>query len=393
MTAGLDLRPSPAGADALERMRAFLTECVYPAEQQDVAAVLPGLKTEARRRGLWNLCLPGNDSGLSNLDYAFVAELSGRSPKLAPAAINGGPPDSVNMVMLDAVADDEQRERWLRPLMADRFRSAFAMSEPEVASSDARNIATRIEVDGDDLVITGRKWFASGAADPRCAVLFVLGRSDPTAGTYRQHSVVAVPMDTPGVTIVRTMTVLGRPSEHAEILFEQARVPATELLGQPGDGFAIGQIRLGAARVQHCMRLLGLAERGLELLRERAHTRTAFGGPIGALGLLRAQVAECRLALDQARLLVLHTAALIDEVGTKGARAAVSEIKVAVVRAAMLTLDRAMQVHGALGVTDDVPLAEWWAQARGLNIADGPEEVHLELIARYELGRATGTER
>lgn len=397
MSSGLDLRPSPAGADAVKRMHAFMAECVYPAERaaadQGVEAVLPGLKDAARQRGLWNLCLPGSESGLSNLDYAMVAELSGRSPKLAPAAINGGPPDSVNMVMLDAVADDEQRERWLQPLMEDKVRSAFAMSEPDVASSDARNIDTRIEQDGDHLVITGRKWFSSGAADPRCAVLFVLGRSDATAGTYRQHSVVAVPIDTPGVTLVRTLPVLGRPSEHAEIVFDHARVPASELLGKPGDGFAIGQIRLGAARVQHCMRLLGLAERGLELLRERARTRHAFGGPIGTLGLLRAQVAECRMALDQARLLVLHTAALIDEVGTKGARAQVSEIKVAVVRAAMLTLDRAIQVHGALGVTDDLPLAEWWAQARGLNIADGPEEVHLELIARCELGREAGTDQ
>lgn len=390
MTAALDLRPSPAGTRALAELRTFMTECVHPLEatatRDGPAGVLPGLKAQARERGLWNLCLPGH-AGLTNLDYAHLAELTGRSPALAPPAINCGPPDSVNMVMLDAVADEQQRRRWLEPLMDDRFRSAFAMTEPQVASSDARNIATEIRRDGDDYVITGRKWFASGAADARCAVLFVLGRTDARAAPHRRHSVLGVPMDAPGLSLERTLPVMGRASDHAEIVFDGVRVPVTDRIGAEGDGFAIGQVRLGAARVQHCMRLIGLAERGLHLLCRRAEARTAFGGPLAAQGLLRAQVAECRMAIDQARLFVLHTARLIDELGARAARVQVSAIKVAAVRAALQTLDRAIQVHGALGVTDDVPLAEWWTQARGLNIADGPEEVHLEVVARAEFRR------
>ena len=387
MIGGLDLTPSAAGAEAAARMSAFLDECVLPAESRPPRLALPALKAEARARGLWNLHLPGH-CALDTLDYAAIAELSGRSPELGPEAINGGPPDSVNMVMLDAVGTPEQRARWLEPLLEDRIRSAFAMTEPEVASSDARNIATTITRDGEDYLVTGHKWFASGAADPRCAVLFVLGRSDPDAPAYQQHSVIAVPADAPGVRLVRTLPVLGRPGTHAEIVLDGVRVPAENLIGGRGQGFAVGQVRLGAARVQHCMRLLGLAERGLDLLCARAGERRAFGGPLADQGLLRAQVAECRLALDQARLLVLHTARLIDTVGARGARREISEIKVAVVRAAMRTLDRAIQVHGALGVTDDVPLAAWWTHARGLQIADGPEEVHLEVIAREQLDPA-----
>ncbi|MGW4484644.1 acyl-CoA dehydrogenase family protein [Amycolatopsis sp. NPDC004368] len=391
MTGAWDLSPSAVGEQAIARMRAFMAERVHPAEQDaavlGVAAVLPELKAEARRRDLWNLGLPGREVDLSTVDYAFVAELSGRSPDLAPQAINGSPPDSVSMLMLHAVADEGQRERWLRPLMNDEIRSAFAMTEPAVASSDASNIATRIERQGEEYVVTGRKWFAAGAADPRCEVLFVVGCSDPSADRHRRHSVIAVPTRLPGVKIVRTLKVMGRDSINAEVVLDGVRVPARELLGREGEGFAIGQVRLGSARVQHCMRLLGLAERGFDLLKERARTRHAFGGPIGDKGLLRAQIAECRLALDQARLLVLHTAKLIDEIGLRAARTQVSAIKVVVVRAAMLTLDRAIQVHGALGMTDDVPLAEWWTHARSLNIGDGPEEVHLELIARSELAR------
>jgi acyl-CoA dehydrogenase len=386
--AGLDLRPSEEAVRKLRDLRDFMGEKVYPAERADgdASGVLAGLKAEARARGLWNLCLP-SVSGLGNLDYAYLAEETGRSPDLAPAAINGGPPNSVNMVMLDELATPDQRERWLAPLLDDAFSSAFAMTEPDVASSDASNIATEIARDGDDYVVTGRKWFASSAADPRCRVLFVLGRTDPDAPPHRRHSVLAVPMDTPGVEIVRTLPVMGRPGDHAEIVFDGARVPARELIGDEGAGFAAGQVRLGAARVQHCMRLIGLAERGLALLARRAEARVAFGGPLSAQGLLRAQVAECRLAIDQARMLVLRTAALVDAVGARRARTEISAIKVAVLRAALLTLDRAIQVHGALGVTDDVPLARWWTHARGLHIADGPEEVHLEVIARTEFRR------
>lgn len=375
-----DLRPSRAAQEKLAELRRFMDEHVYPAEGHD--DVLGGLREQARARGLWNLGLT-----LSNLDYAFLAEETGRSPELAPKAINGGPPDSVNMVMLDALGTDDQRERWLRPLMDAKFSSAFAMTEPDVASSDAANIATEAVRDGDAYVITGRKWFASGAADPACRVLFVLGRTDPDAPPHRRHSVLAVPIDTPGVEIVRTLPVMGRDGDHAEIVFDGARVPAYELIGREGEGFAAGQVRLGAARVQHCMRLVGLAERGLALLARRAEDRTAFGGPLSAQGLLRAQVAECRLAIDQARLLVLRTAKLIDTEGARAARTEISAIKVAVLRAALLTLDRAIQVHGALGVTDDVPLARWWTHARGLHIADGPEEVHLEVVARSEFRR------
>lgn len=387
----LDLRPSGHARERLGDLRAFMDGFVYPAERQieggaERAGVLAGLKAEARRRGLWNLCLPGT-SGLGNLDYAYLAEETGRSPELAPQAINGGPPDSVNMVMLDELATPDQRERWLRPLMDDAFSSAFAMTEPGVASSDAANIATEIIRDGDSYVVNGRKWFASGAADPRCQVLFVLGRTDADAPPHRRHSLLAVPIDTPGVEIVRTLPVFGRSGDHAEIVLDAVRVQAFELIGAEGAGFAAGQVRLGAARVQHCMRLIGLAERALELLTRRAEARTAFGGPLSAQGLLRAQVAECRLAVDQARLLVLRTARLIDTVGARRARAEISAIKVAVLRAALTTLDRAIQVHGALGVTDDVPLARWWAHARGLHIADGPEEVHLEVVARTEFRR------
>ena len=376
-----DLRPSDAAQEKLAELRRFMAERVYPAEDRD--GVLDGLRAEARARGLWNLGLT-----MTNLDYAFLAEETGRSPDLAPKAINGGPPDSVNMVMLDRLATTGQRRRWLEPLKDAAFSSAFAMTEPDVASSDASNIATEIARDGDAYVITGRKWFASGAADPRCQVLFVLGRTDADAPPHRRHSVLAVPIDTPGVEIVRTLPVLGRDhGDHAEIVFDGARVPAEELIGREGEGFAAGQVRLGAARVQHCMRLIGLAERGLALLTRRAEDRHAFGGPLAAQGLLRAQVAECRLAIDQARLLVLRTAKLIDTVGARDARTEISAIKVAVLRAALLTLDRAIQVHGALGVTDDVPLAGWWAHARGLHIADGPEEVHLEVVARSEFRR------
>ncbi|KXF50004.1 acyl-CoA dehydrogenase [Rhodococcus sp. SC4] len=391
----MDLSPSPRAQELLGALESFMDEFVYPAEadlrvERDAGlpaghepAVLDSLRVEARRRGLWNLCVPGV-SGLGYLDYAYIAEITGRSPDLAPKAVNGGAPDSVNMVMLDVVATADQRTRFLEPLLEARSGSAFAMTEPAVASSDASNIATTIRRESDEYVVDGRKWYISGAANPRCGVFFVVGMSDPTASAHRRHTVVAVPADRPGVTVHRPMSVFGYPDDSAEITFENVRVPVANRLGDEGHGFAVGQVRLAAARLQHCMRMIGLAERALELTCRRADERVAFGGPLSRQSQLTAQVADSRIALDRTRLYVLHTAALVDSRGSRNAQSEISAAKVLTMRTAVTVLDRAVGVHGAMGVSQDSPLARWWALARGLHIADGPEEVHLEVVARHE---------
>jgi acyl-CoA dehydrogenase len=400
----MDFAHSDRATELIERLQAFLDERVFPAESvyadqrkalradgrpHGLPPVVEELKTAARERGLWNLFLP-HVSGLSLLDYAPLAELTGWSPDLAPEALNCAAPDTGNMEVLHLVGTDEQKQRWLDPLLAGEIRSGFAMTEPEVASSDARNIRTAIVRDGADYVINGRKWWTTGAADDRCSVLIVMGRTDPDADAHRQQSMVLVPMDTPGVEMVRSLPVFGYEDQHGhgEIVFRDVRVPATYLLGGEGDGFAIAQARLGPGRVHHCMRLIGMAERALSLMVDRARTRVAFGRPLAEHGMVERQVAEARIAIEQVRLLVLKTAWLIDTVGAKGAASEIAAIKVAAPRVACQVIDDAIQVFGAAGVSDDVPLAAMYAGARTLRIADGPDEVHLRSVARRELRRS-----
>jgi acyl-CoA dehydrogenase len=395
----VDLSLSPSAQVLHERLAQFLDEHVYPAEAEYAAyrrAAGPGdhtvppvvqrLTQIARSLGLWNLFLPAL-SGLTNAEYAQLAELAGRSPYLAPQAMNCAAPDTGNMELLHLFGTAEQKERWLAPLLDGRIRSGFSMTEPDVASSDARNISTSIVRDGDHYVINGRKWWTTGAADPRCELLIVMGKTNPGAPAHRQQSMILVPVRTPGVEIVRSLPVFGFHDQngHCEIIFTDVRVPAASLLGGEGDGFAIAQARLGPGRIHHAMRCIGMAERALELMTRRALDRHAFGGPLSDQGVVRLQIAESRLEIDQARLLVLHTAWLIDSRGAKGAQAEIAAIKVVAPRVAGSVLDRAIQVHGGLGVTDDLLLARMWATARTLRIADGPDEVHIRSIARQEL--------
>jgi acyl-CoA dehydrogenase len=399
----VDFLPSDTAVDYTRRMRAFLDEAVLPAEpvyeswraerrgtprEWDPPPVLEDLKKEARSRGLWNLFLPAV-SGLSNLDYAPVAEVSGWSPVIAPEAINCQAPDTGNMEILHMFGTPEQRERWLTPLLEGEIRSAFAMTEPEVASSDATNVRTSIRRDGDEYVINGRKWWISGTADPRCQVFIVMGKTDPDGPAHRQQSMVLVPRDTPGVEITRHLPVFGYQDQHghSEIEFHDVRVPVANLLGEEGGGFAIAQARLGPGRVHHCMRLIGMAERAVDAMVHRASSRVAFGRSLAEQGVVREQIANSRLEIEQARLLVFKTAWLIDEHGAKGARTEIAGIKVVVPRMACAVLDRAIQVHGAGGMSDDFPLAYFYAWARALRLADGPDEVHLRSVAREELAR------
>ncbi|MGS2614444.1 acyl-CoA dehydrogenase family protein [Micromonospora sp. LZ34] len=388
-------------------LTAFLEQHVYPAEPvhaEQVAAtgdpwarppVMAELKAEARRRGLWNLFLPDPryGAGLTNLQYAPLAELTGRSPHLAPEAVNCAAPDTGNMELLAEFGSEAQRKRWLEPLLEGEIRSAFCMTEPEVASSDATNIATRITRDGDHYVINGRKWWSSGAMDPRCEVFIVMGKTDPGADRHRQQSMVLVPRDTPGVTVRRGMTVFGYSDAphggHAEVDFVDVRVPAENLIGAEGTGFAIAQARLGPGRIHHCMRLVGMAERALELLCRRASERVAFGRPLAEQGVVREWIAESRVRIEQARLLVLKTAWLMDTVGNKGAHTEIQAIKIATPAMAEWVIDKAIQAHGGAGVSQDTPLAALWAQARTLRLADGPDEVHRASLARRELRRWT----
>ena len=403
----MDFRPSARSAQYLERLQAFMDSSVYPAEpvyaQQrrelaadgrahDLPPVVEDLKEQARSLGLWNLFLPDCDDpphGLSVLDYAPLAELTGRSPEIAPEALNCSAPDTGNMEVLHLFGTPEQKEQWLRPLLAGTIRSGFAMTEPEVASSDATNIGTRIERDGDTYVVNGHKWWTTGVADPRCRVLIVMGKTDPSADAHRQQSMVLVPVDTPGVEVLRSLPVFGYNDQHGhgEVRLTDVRVPVTNLVGGQGDGFAIAQARLGPGRVHHCMRCLGVAERALELMSVRAKERVAFGRPLADQGVVREWVAQSRIAIEQARLLTLKAAWLVDTVGAKGARAEIAAIKVVAPRVALEVLDRAIQTYGGAGVSDDVPLAAMWAAVRTLRIADGPDEVHLRDVARIELAR------
>jgi acyl-CoA dehydrogenase len=397
----MDFTASARATQALARMQAFMDEAVYPAEPiyaeqrralvaagqpHTLPAVVEDLKRDARERGLWNLFLPDGDHGLTVLDYAPIAELSGRSVEIAPEAINCSAPDTGNMEVLHMFGTPEQKSTWLEPLLDGRIRSGFAMTEPDVASSDARNIQTSITRDGDDYVINGRKWWTTGANDPRCSILIVMGKTDPDADVYHQQSMILVPIDTPGVTVERALPVFGYLDQHghAEITFTNVRVPATNLLGEEGSGFAIAQARLGPGRIHHCMRAIGMAERALDLMVTRSMSRHAFGKELARQGVIQTWIAESRIAIEQARLLTLKAAWMIDEVGAKAARAEIAAIKVAVPRVTLDVIDRAIQVFGGAGVSDDVPLAQMYAFARTLRIVDGPDEVHLRDVARIE---------
>ncbi|GAA1745297.1 acyl-CoA dehydrogenase family protein [Aeromicrobium alkaliterrae] len=395
----LDLTPSPAAQALRDQLVAFMNDEVFPAEAEyhayraergpqdhTLPPVVERLKASARERGLWNLFLPA-ESGISQLDYAGLAEITGWSLEIAPEAINGQAPDTGNMELLHLFGTPAQKQEWLEPLLDGTVRSAFGMTEPEVASSDATNIQTQIVRDGADYVINGRKWWTSGAADERARLLIVMGKTDPDAERHRQQSMILVPRDTPGVTIVRDVPVFGRHDQHGhcEVLFEDVRVPARNLLGEEGSGFALAQARLGPGRIHHCMRALGAAERALQLMVQRAQRRTAFGRPLSEQGLVQSKIAEARIAIDQARLLCQHTAAVIDAEGNHAARTLVSMAKVSVPRVALQVIDDAIQVHGGAGVSDDVPLAAMYGWHRAMRIFDGPDEVHLRTIAGTEL--------
>jgi acyl-CoA dehydrogenase len=397
----MDFALSARAEEVCGRMWDFMREQVFPAESvyaewraarghdnHEHPPVLEELKIEARKRGLWNL-FHHELGGLSNLEYASVAEIMGWSPSLAPEATNCGAPDTGNMETIHMFGTPELKERWLQPLLEGEIRSGFAMTEPEVASSDARNIQTAIVRDGDDYVINGHKWWTSGAADERCQIFIVMGKTDPDGPAHRQQSMILVPRDTPGLEIKRHLPVFGYQDQHghSEVLFTDVRVPASNLLAGEGDGFMIAQARLGPGRIHHCMRAIGMAERALALMVERAKSRVAFGRPLAEQGTVREDIARSRMAIDQARLMVLKTADLIDKFGAKGARTEIAAIKVIAPNVALDVLDRAIQVHGGAGVSDDTPLARFWASARTLRIADGPDAVHIRSVAREELNR------
>jgi acyl-CoA dehydrogenase len=382
------------------KLTAFMDQHVYPNERRwheeigtgnrwQPAAIVEDLKTKARRAGMWNLFLPDREfgAGLTNLEYAPLCEIMGRSP-MAPEVFNCSAPDTGNMEVLAQYGTPEQKERWLKPLLAGEIRSCFAMTEPDVASSDATNIQSSIARDGDHYVINGRKWWSSGAGDPRCKIVIFMGKTDPQAETHRQQSMILVPLDTPGVNVKRMLTVFGydhAPHGHAEVTYENVRVPASNLLLGEGRGFEIAQGRLGPGRIHHCMRLIGLAERAVELMCKRVKQRVAFGKPIADQGTIRADIADSRIEIEQARLLTLKAAAMMDTIGNKAARAEIAMIKVVAPNMALRVLDRAIQAHGGGGVSGDFPLAEAWASARTLRLADGPDEVHRESIAKLEL--------
>jgi acyl-CoA dehydrogenase len=400
----MDLEPSARGRDLRDRLLAFMDEHVYPAEAVYEAQmaesgdphhhpqVIEDLKAAARAKGLWNLFMPHvtewTPEPMSNVDYAHLAEIAGRSG-LAPEAMNCSAPDTGNMEVLTLFGTDEQKERWLVPLLEGRIRSAFAMTEPDVASSDATNIQLSIRREGDEYVLNGRKWWISGAASHRCEIYIVMGKTDPDAARHLQQSMILVPADTPGLTNVRPLPVFGYQDRegHCELLFEDVRVPAANLIGQEGGGFAIAQARLGPGRIHHCMRCVGVAERALELMCRRVTERVAFGGPLANQGVIREWIADSRIEIEQARLLTLKAAGLMDSVGAKGAAIEISAIKVVAPNMALRVVDRAIQAHGGGGVSDDFPLARMWAGLRTLRFADGPDEVHRRQIARQELGK------
>ena len=405
MDFGYDTRTT----ELVERLQTFLDEHVYPAEpvlaEQVRAArgtdrewsrppVVQQLKRTARDQGLWNLFLPGTrGAGLTNTQYAPLAELTGRSPWLAPEALNCAAPDTGNMEVLTEFGTPEQQAQWLEPLLDGRIRSAFCMTEPDVASSDATNVATRITRDGDEYVVDGRKWWSTGAMDPAAEIFIVMGQSadpsDASVERHRRQSMILVPRNASGVTVVRPLSTFGYADAshggHAEVSFEQVRVPAANLLVGEGEGFSIAQARLGPGRIHHCMRLIGMAERALDLLCRRANERVAFGKPLALQGVVLEQVASARVAIEQARLLVLKTAWLMDTVGNRGAHTEIASIKIAVPLMAQRVIDDAIQVHGGAGVSEDFPLAQLWVAARTLRLADGPDEVHRMSLGRREL--------
>jgi len=392
--------PSPRAQELQQRLRTFMDEHVYPNEatfrlqietgdRWQPTAIVEELKAKARAAGLWNLFLPESESGagLTNVEYAPLCEVMGRSA-MAPEVFNCSAPDTGNMEVLVRYGTPEQKAKWLEPLLAGKIRSCFAMTEPAVASSDATNISARIDRDGDHYVLNGHKWWISGAGDPRCRIAIFMGKTDPSAERHKQQSMILVPMDTPGITIRRMLPVFGyddAPHGHAEIDFEGVRVPASNMLLGEGRGFEIAQGRLGPGRIHHCMRSIGVAERALEAMCRRVRARVAFGKPIAEQGTIRADIAESRMEIEQARLLTMKAAHMMDTVGNKAARGELAMVKVIVPRMTQRVLDRAIQAHGGAGVSDDFPLAAAWAHTRTLRLADGPDEVHREAIARIEL--------
>jgi len=388
--------------ELIDRLNAFMDEYVYPAEtvlaEQSLTCepftrppIIKDLQTKARELGLWNLFLPRDPrgGGLTNLQYAPLAEITGRSPHLAPEALNCSAPDTGNMEVLAEFGNAAQQEQWLTPLLNAEIRSAFAMTEPDVASSDARNIATSIQRDGDEYVVNGRKWWTTGAMDPACKIFIVMGKTDPDAGTYHQQSMMLIPRDTPGVTVVRPLMVYGYDDAehggHAEVSFEDVRVPVSNLIGDEGSGFAIAQARLGPGRIHHCMRAIGMAERAVELMCRRVVEREAFGKPLAQQGVIQQWIAQSRIRIEAARLLILKTAWLMDTVGNKGAHTEIQAIKILTPEMTTWVLDRAVQAFGGAGVSQDTPLAALWAGARTLHLADGPDEVHEASLARREI--------
>jgi acyl-CoA dehydrogenase len=398
----MDFGLSPKATEYARKLQAFMDDEVFPAEAtylkeraeffrqgkpHKLPPVIEKLKQKAKSQGLWNLFLPHLDHGLSVTDYATLAEITGWSVELAPEAINCAAPDTGNMELLEMFGTAEQKKQWLEPLLNGEIRSGFAMTEPDVASSDARNIRTSIKREGDHYVINGTKWWTTGAMDERCKILIVMGKTNPEAEDHKQQSMILVPIDTPGVEVVRNLEVLGYIDQHghAEVKFTNVKVPASNLLGKEGEGFALAQARLGPGRVHHCMRAIGMAERALQLMIKRSLTRNAFGKELARQGVIQDWIAQARINIDQARLLVLKTAWLIDNQGAKAARKEIAAIKVVVPRMAQEIIDNAIQAHGGAGVSQDTPLAAMYAGVRVLRIVDGPDEVHIRDLAKLEL--------